>query len=86
MVEARNMTRPLGKTQCYELYEIVINKLQRTSSDRRSAELEAVKISLEERRDLDVYRMKKVRDGYGSEMAAHARASEGNTQKWKKKT
>ncbi len=83
--EARELIKPLDAGQIYELYEVVLNKLQRYQTETRQRELEAVKKAIEQTKGLDASRIHKIRKGYG-EMAQNARAKDGNTQKWKKKT
>jgi len=83
--EARELIKPLDAGQIYELYEVVLNKLQRYQTETRQRELEAVKKAIEQTKGLDGSRIHKIRKGYG-EMAQNARAKDGNTQKWKKKT
>ena len=83
--EARELIKPLDAGQIYELYEVVLNKLQRYQTETRQRELEAVKKAIEQTKGLDSSRIHKIRKGYG-EMAQNARAKDGNTQKWKKKT
>ena len=83
--EARELIKPLTTSQTYEMYEVVLNKLQRYQSETRQRELEAVKKAIEQTKGLDASRIHKIRKGYG-EMAQNANAKDGNTQKWKKKT
>lgn len=83
--EARELIKPLDAGQIYELYELVLNKLGRYQTETRQRELEAVKKTIEQTKGLDSSRIHKIRKGYG-EMAQNARAKDGNTQKWKKKT
>lgn len=83
--EARELIKPLDAGQIYELYEVVLNKLGRYQTETRQRELEAVKKAIEQTKGLDSSRIHKIRKGYG-EMAQNARAKDGNTQKWKKKT
>jgi hypothetical protein len=83
--EANELIKGLTTNQTYELYEVVLNKLQRYQSDVRQRELEAVKKAIEQRKGLDQSRIYKMKKGYG-EMASSAKAKDGNTQKWKKKT
>ena len=83
--EARELIKPLTTGQTYEMYEVVLNKLQRYQSETRQRELEAVKKAIEQTKGLDASRIHKIRKGYG-EMAQNANAKDGNTQKWKKKT
>ena len=86
LVEARNLTNDLSPGQCHELYEIVISKLQRVPRDSvKEHELLAVKKVLEQRKDLNYDVMYKLRNGYKSSMAHHARAKDGNTEKHKKR-
>ncbi len=83
--EARELIKPLDAGQIYELYEVVLNKLGRYQTEVRQRELEAVKKAVEQTKGLDSSRIHKIRKGYGA-MAQDARAKDGNTQKWKKKT
>ena len=83
--EARELIKPLTTSQIYEMYELVLNKLQRYQTETRQRELEAVKKAIEQTKGLDGSRIHKIRKGYG-EMAQNARAQDGNTQKWNKKT
>lgn len=84
--EARNLIKPLGKIQLYELYEIVLNKIQRTGrGTQRERELLAVKEAIEGVKGLDYYRMKKLREGFQSDMARGAVARDGNTKPNRKK-
>jgi len=83
--EARELIKPLDAGQIYELYEVVLNKLGRYQTETRQRELEAVKKAIEQTKGLDASRIHKIRKGYG-EMAQNAKAKDGNTQKWKKKT
>jgi copper oxidase (laccase) domain-containing protein len=61
--EAKEMVAGLGSNQKYELYEIVLEQLQRRSSDDRTRELRAVQSVLEQDRGLDHTRLKKMRVG-----------------------
>ena len=61
--EAKEMVAGLGSNQKYELYEIVLQQLQRRSSDDRTRELKAVQAALERDRSLDHTRLKKLRVG-----------------------
>jgi len=83
--EARELIRELTTNQTYEMYEIVLNKLQRYQTETRQRELEALKKAIEQTKGLDSSRIHRMRKGYG-EMASGAKAKDGNTQKWKKKT
>ena len=83
--EARELIKPLDAGQIYELYELILNKLGRYQTEVRQRELEAVKKAIEQTKGLDTSRIHRIRKGYG-EMAQGARAKDGNTQKWKKKT
>ena len=83
--EARELVKGLTTSQTYEMYEVVLNKLQRYQTETRQRELEAVKKAIEQTKGLDASRIHKIRKGYG-EMAQNANAKDGNTQKWKKKT
>ena len=83
--EARDLIKPLTTRQIYEMYELVLNKLQRYQTETRQRELEAVKKAIDQTKGLDSSTLYKLRKGYGA-MASDARAKDGNKQKWKKKT
>lgn len=61
--EAKQLIKELNKNQKYELFEIVLQQLQRRSSDDRTRELEAVKHAIEMDRSLDKTRLKKMITG-----------------------
>ena len=83
--DAKALVKGLDKSQKYELYEIVCDKL-RTSShgEKRERELNAVKSVLEKDKSLDNVKLKKCRDGR-SEMASDARSRDGQTTVNRKK-
>jgi len=82
--EARNLIRPLSNTQCYDLYAIVLKKLQMSNSIRRDKELKAVKKVIENRDNIDTYRLKSIIIGH-SEMSRNARPKDGQTDVNRKK-
>ena len=84
-LEAENMIRPLGFSQLYQLYQIVVEKLKRSQSETRDKELEAVKKAIECTRAIDKERLKRLYEGYRSSMAAGARPQDGFTKPAKKK-
>ena len=61
--EAKEMVAGLGSNQKYELYEIVLEQLQRRSSDDRTRELKAVQFAIERDRSLDATRLAKMKTG-----------------------
>lgn len=61
--EAKEMIKPLGSNQKYELYEIVLTQLQRRNSDDRMMELQAVQVAIERDKSLDKTRLHKMRIG-----------------------
>ena len=61
--EAKEMLAGLGSNQKYEMYEIVLEQLQRRSSDDRTRELKAVQFAIERDRSLDQTRLNKMRVG-----------------------
>ena len=77
--EARNLIRPLSNSQCYDLYDIVLKKIKMSNSDRRDKELSAVKKAIENRNNIDKYRLKAVMNGYKGSMAQDARPKDGQT-------
>lgn len=83
--EARDMVSKLNRNECYALYEVAISQLQRSQSETRDKELKAVMKAIESRRDLDHDRIAARKRGFGSSMAADARAKDGQTDKHKKK-
>jgi len=82
--DAVKLIKGLDKLQLYELYEIVNEKLSYGSTMKREKELLAVKKVIEEKRELDPMRLKKIRNGRG-EMAKDARARDGQTTVNRKK-
>ena len=61
--EAKELVQGLSSNQKYELYEIVLQQLQRRSSDDRTRELKAVQFAIERDRSLDATRLNKMRVG-----------------------
>jgi len=61
--EAKAMIKGLIATQKYELYEIVNEQLKRQISDDRAKELRAVQSALEQDRELDKSRLKRILNG-----------------------
>jgi len=61
--EAKEMIAGLASNQKYELYGIVLEQLQRRSSDDRTRELQAVKFAIERDTRLDRTRLKKMETG-----------------------
>lgn len=83
--EAAELIKGLDKSQLYNLYEIVVTQQQRRQTDTRRKELEAVQSVIEKVKGLDRPRLQRLREGYRSEMARGARASDGNTKPNRKK-
>ena len=84
-LEARNLVRGLKGSQVYEMHEIVIKKLQRGNSDTRDKELTAVRDAIEATRAIDTSRLRRLKYGFKSEMAATANPRDGFTKPAKKK-
>jgi hypothetical protein len=83
--EARQLIKPLTRSQCHDLYEQLVIKLQRTPQGSvKEQEILAVKRAIETRKDVDQVTLHKLRQGYGS-MAHDARAKDGNTEKHRKR-
>ena len=61
--EAKEMLAGLGSNQKYDMYEIVLEQLQRRSSDDSTRELKAVQFAIERDRSLDQTRLNKMRIG-----------------------
>ena len=80
--EAKEMVAGLGSNQKYELYEIVLEQLQRRSSDDRTRELKAVQFAIERDRSLDATRLTKMKTGdtviFGKEKVTAAKLPELN--------
>lgn len=83
--EAQELIHGLNSTQKYNLYEIVIEHQQRSQTDVRRKELEAVQRAIDNDPRLDKDRLRGYARGYKSEMAKHARAKDGNTKQNRKK-
>ena len=72
-------------SQVYEMYEIVVKKLQHGNSDTRDKELIAVRDAIEGSTGIDTSRLRRLKYGYKSEMAATANPRDGFTKPAKKK-
>ena len=83
--EARNLIRPLGTERKYELYDIVLKKQKWSNSPTRDLELAAVVKAIESARDVDSFRLTRIKTGYKSDMAANANPRDGYTKPAKKK-
>ena len=83
--EARNLIRTLGTERKYELYDIVLKKQKWSNSPTRDLELAAVVKAIESARDVDSFRLTKIKTGYKSDMAANANPRDGYTKPAKKK-
>tara|TARA_B110000259_G_C13989503_1_gene391855 strand:- start:80 stop:388 length:309 start_codon:yes stop_codon:yes gene_type:complete len=79
-LEADNLIRPLGFSELYQLYEIVVEKLKSAQSETRDKELEAVKKAIENTKSIDKERLKILYRGYRSSMAANAHPRDGFTK------
>ena len=85
-LEAKNLIRNLRGNELYNMYEIVSNQLKRANSAIRDKELNAVKNAIEKRQGIDHFRLKRIWDGYRSNMARTANPKDGNARVVKKKT
>jgi len=83
--EAMELLSNLRGNQFYEMYEIVSEKLKRFNSPIRDQELKAVKVAIEKTKGIDQFRLKRIWEGYRSEMARTARPKDGFTKPAKKK-
>lgn len=83
--EATELLKEVKGNQIYSLYEIVTNQLQRSASDTKRKELEAVKKAIEKSKNVDIDRLAQIVRGYRTSMASDARASDGNTRIQRKK-
>jgi|TARA_R110000744_G_scaffold66875_1_gene136629 hypothetical protein len=83
--EARNLIRSLSTERKYELYDIVLKKQKWSNSPTRDLELAAVVKAIESARDVDSFRLTKIKTGYKSDMAANANPRDGYTKPAKKK-
>lgn len=83
--EARNLIKDLSANELYRLLQIVVDQLQRRCSDERRKELEAVRKVICKHPRVDEFRIDRIINGYRSEMAQTAKASDGNTIKYGKK-
>ena len=83
--EANNLIRTLSDERKYELYDIVLKKQKWSNSPTRDLELAAVVKAIESARDVDSFRLTKIKTGYKSDMAANANPRDGYTKPAKKK-
>jgi hypothetical protein len=82
--DATKLIKGLDKGQLYELYEIVIEKLNYGTTMKKEKELLAVKKVIEDQSQLDPQRIKKLSRGR-SEMSKDARPRDGQTTVNRKK-
>ena len=82
--DATKLIKGLGNAQLYELYEIVIEKLNYGTTMKKEKELLAVKKVIEDQSQLDPQRIKKLSRGR-SEMSKDARPRDGQTTVNRKK-
>jgi len=83
--EAKEMIKGLASNQLYDLFEIVIQKQKSSCTDTRRKELAAVESAIASHPRLDRYRLDRIKNGYRSQMANDARATDGNTRPNRKK-
>ena len=84
-LEAKDLVKQLRGNQLYDMYEIVSNQLKKSNSKTRDNELNAVKSEIEKTRGVDEFRLKRIWDGYKSNMAQTANPKDGNARVVKKK-
>ena len=84
--EARELIKPLSLSQQYELYGIVHKQTQRSCSDKRRKELEAVKKAIQKSPMIDKYRLEFILNGYKTEMAAKGKPKDGAKNPWRKQS
>ena len=84
-LEARELVKGLRGNQLYEMYEIVVKKLQHGNSDTRDKELIAVRDAIEGSTGIDTFRLGRIKTGYKSSMAENANPRDGFTKPAKKK-
>lgn len=84
-LEAKNLIRDLWGNDLYNMYEIVSNQLKRANSPTRDLELNAVKRAIEKTQGIDEHRLKRIWNGYKSDMARTANPKDGNARVVKKK-
>ena len=84
-LEAKNLIRDLWGNDLYNMYEIVSNQLKRSNSPTRDKELNAVKRAIEKTRNIDGSRLKRIWNGYKSDMARTANPKDGNARVVRKK-
>ena len=82
--DANKLIKGLDKGQLYELYEIVIEKLNYGTTMKKEKELLAVKKVIEDQSHLDSSKIKKLSRGR-SEMSKDARPRDGQTTVNRKK-
>ena len=83
--EARELVKGLSPEQMYELYDIVLTQQKRAQPNERRKELKAVERAIVTHPRLQPDRLRSIRRGYQSEMAATARISDGSSRPSPKK-
>ena len=76
-LEAKNMVKELRGNQLYDMYQIVSDQLKKANSETRDKELNAVKHAIEKTQGIDGFRLKRIWDGYKSDMARTAKPKDG---------
>ena len=70
--EARELIKNVSTLDLYKLYEITLDQKKKRNNAERDKELEAVIRAIETRKGIDIYRLKRMSEGYKSSMAHDA--------------
>ena len=75
--EATELLAGLSERQLYDLYKIAHQASQKSCSVERAKELTAVKKAIRQSKGIEKYRLSRIMNGYGSEMARTGNPKDG---------
>ena len=75
--EAKELIQGLSERQLYELFKIAHRQSQKSCSEERAKELRAVKKAVLQAKGIEKYRLSRIMNGYGSEMARTGNPKDG---------
>jgi len=83
--EATELLGGLSERQLYDLFQIAHQQSQKSCSAERAKELTAVKKAIVKHKGIEKYRLNRIMNGYGSEMARTGNPKDGQFTPHRKK-
>tara|TARA_B110000285_G_scaffold95556_1_gene108985 strand:- start:230 stop:547 length:318 start_codon:yes stop_codon:yes gene_type:complete len=83
--EATELLVGLSERQLYDLFQIAHSQSQKSCSEERGKELSAVKKAIRQSKGIQKYRLERIMNGYGSEMARTGNPKDGQFTPHRKK-